>query len=42
MDKEIKAHMKKVQNLIVEAPGNKGGAEIIIEYIYNNRKERMM
>lgn len=41
MDKEIKAHMKKVQNLIAEAPGNKGGAEIIIEYIYN-RKERMM
>ena len=32
MDSEIKNNMKKVQQLINEAPGNKGGAEMIMEY----------
>lgn len=37
MDEEIKKNMVKVQQLIKAAPGNKGGAEIIIEYIHNDR-----
>lgn len=32
MDSEIKNNMKKLQKLINEAPGNKGGAEMVIEY----------
>ena len=32
MDSEIKNNMKKVQQLINEAPGNKGGAEMVIKY----------
>ena len=37
MDEEIKKNMVKVQQLIKAAPGNKGGAEIIIEYVHNDR-----
>lgn len=36
-DREIKANIKSVQQLINEAPGNKGGAEMLIDY-YNNCK----
>lgn len=32
MDSEINVNMKKVQQLINETPGNKGGAEMIMEY----------
>lgn len=35
-DNEIKNNLTKVQHLIGKAPGNKGGAEMIIEY-YNNK-----
>lgn len=35
MDEEIKKNMVKVQQLIKEAPGNKGGAEMIIAYVHN-------
>ncbi len=31
-DNDIKTNLTKVQNLIKEAPGNKGGAEMIIRY----------
>ena len=37
MDEEINKIMVKVQQLIKAAPGNKGGAEIIIEYVHNDR-----
>ena len=32
MDSEIKDNMKKVQQMINEAPGNKGGAEMRLNY----------
>ncbi len=32
MDKEIKENMMKVQQLINESPGNKGGAEMILKF----------
>ena len=32
MDSEINVNLKKVQQLINETPGNKGGAEMIMEY----------
>ena len=32
MDSEIKNNMKKMQQLINEVPGNKGGAEMVIKY----------
>lgn len=37
-DAQIKKHLAHVQELIMEAPGNKGGAEMILEYMksYNN------
>ena len=35
-DSDIKSNLDKVQNLIRKSPGNKGGAEIIINY-YENR-----
>lgn len=35
-DSDIKSNLDKVQKLINESPGNKGGAEIIINY-YENR-----
>lgn len=38
MDEEIKKNMVKVQQLIKDAPGNKGGAKIIIEYVHNDRR----
>ena len=36
MDEEMKKNMVKVQQLVKESPGNKGGAEIIIEYVRND------
>lgn len=38
MDEDIKKNMVRVQQLIKESPGNKGGAEIIIEYVCNDRR----
>lgn len=35
-DSDIKTNLAKVQRLIMEAPGNKGGAELIIRY-YNEQ-----
>ena len=31
-DESINENMKKVQEMLTEAPGNKGGAEFIMEY----------
>jgi len=36
-DESVKKNMKKVQDLIKKAPGNKGGAEIIMDY-YRSEK----
>ena len=38
IDEDIKKNMVKVQQLIKESPGNKGGAKIIIEYVHNDRR----
>ena len=40
-DEQIASNMKKIQELIANAPGNAGGARMIIEYFnsYKNRKE---
>lgn len=38
MDEEMKENIKQVQKLITEAPGNKGGAKMIVEY-FNNCKQ---
>ena len=35
LDKDIKGNIVKVQKMIRQAPGNIGGAEVIIDY-YNN------
>lgn len=37
MDEDIKDNIKQVRQLIEEAPGNKGGAKMIVEY-FNNCK----
>lgn len=36
LDSDIKTNLTKVQSLITEAPGNKGGAELIVRY-YNEQ-----
>lgn len=36
LDSDIKTNLTNVQSLITEAPGNKGGAELIVRY-YNEQ-----
>ena len=36
LDSDIKTNLTRVQRLIAEAPGNKGGAEIVVQY-YNEQ-----
>ena len=41
-DKEIENQLENVQRLIENAPGNQGGAEIVIDYYQKCAEEREM